>query len=73
MNGAGIIKLQLFVAALGAILNIPLSVIFAKYCDMGIFGIKLATLLCAMLTSIAMPIQAIIYLKRNTSKKEKLK
>lgn len=73
MNGAGIIKLQLFVAALGAILNIPLSVIFAKYCDMGIFGIKLATLLCAMLTSIAMPIQAIIYLKRNISKKEKLK
>lgn len=70
MNGVGIIKLQLIVAALGAVLNIPLSIIFAKYCGMGILGIKLGTLLSAMLTSVAMPIQAILYLKRHTAKKD---
>lgn len=64
LNGAGAIKLQLIIAVLGAILNIPLSVFFAKYCDMGIFGIKLATFIAALMTAIAMPIQVVLYLKK---------
>lgn len=73
LNGVGEIKLQLILAIIGAVLNIPLSIFFAKYCDMGIFGIKLATFISAFISAIALPTQAIIYLKRNTSKKEKLK
>ena len=68
LNGVGEIKLQLIIAVIGAILNIPLSIFFAKYCEMGIFGIKLATFIAALLSAIALPTQAIIYLKRNKAK-----
>lgn len=63
LNGAGVIKLQLIIAILGAVLNIPLSVIFAKYCGMGIFGVKLATFIAALMIAVAMPIQVVLYLK----------
>lgn len=65
LNGAGKIKLQLIIAVIGAISNIPLSIIFAKYCNMGIFGIKLATFIAALMTAIAMPIQVVLFLKKN--------
>ena len=48
MNGLGLIKVQIIVAALEALINIPLSVYLAWYLDYGIYGVKLATLLCQM-------------------------
>lgn len=71
LNGAGIIRLQLAIAVIGAVLNIPLSVLFARSLEMGIFGIKLATYISAIMVAIAMPIQAMTFLKRK--EKESLK
>lgn len=64
LNGAGIIRLQLIIAIIGAVLNIPLSVLFATTCGMGILGIKLATYISALMTAVALPIQAVLFLKR---------
>lgn len=64
LNGMGTIKLQLWIAIIGAAINIPLSVFFAKYCEMGIFGIKLATFIAAVLVAIFMPIQAVYLLRK---------
>lgn len=64
VNGLNKIKLQLVIAGIGAVLNIPLSVFFARYLGMGIFGVKLATFLAAILTAIAIPIQVWYLLNR---------
>lgn len=64
LNGMGIVKLQLGLAVIAAIINIPLSIFFVQNYDMGIFGIKLATLLCASIPAVVMPIQVISLLKK---------
>lgn len=64
LNGIGVVKLQMLLAVIESVLNIILSIFFATTCNMGIFGIKLATFLCASITAIAMPIQAIRILRR---------
>ena len=48
INGLGKIKLQLIFAIIGGILNIPLSIIFAKYFNLGSIGVILATLVCVI-------------------------
>lgn len=65
VNGLNQVRLQLIVATIGAIMNIPLSVFFVTHLDMGIFGVKLATLIAAILTAIAIPIQAWWLLREN--------
>ena len=62
LNGMGIVKLQLILVFVEAVLNIPLSILFAKYCNMGIFGVKLATFLCTAVSSVAVTVQAVIVL-----------
>lgn len=64
-NGMNQIKAQLIVAAIGAAANIPLSIYFANNLGMGLFGIKLATLIAAILTAIVIPVQVwwILYKK----------
>ena len=64
INGLGRIKLQLIVSVIAAIINIPLSIIFAVNCNLGIFGIKLGTFACQLISSVAMPIQAILIMKK---------
>lgn len=64
LNGMGVIKLQLILALAEAVMNIPMSVFFARYCHMGISGVKLSTLICVIVTAIAMPIQAGIVLNK---------
>ena len=64
INGTGKIKLQLVLLVIGAFVNIPLSIFLGQYCKMGLFGIKLATLICILGTDIAMPIQAFNILKK---------
>ena len=59
INGLGKIKIQLMIGVITAILNIPLSIFFAKNCELGIFGVKFATLLCVSITAIVIPIQVI--------------
>ena len=46
INGVGKIKLQLIISIITGILNIPLSIFFAKYLSLGISGVILATTAC---------------------------
>ena len=63
VNGFGKIKLQLFLAILGAIVNIPLSIVLAKVCHFGILGVKLATFCSVVIGAIVIPLQVVHILK----------
>ena len=57
VNGVGKIQLQLYSAVITGILNIPLSIIFAKNLHLGISGVILATIVCLSPSAIWSPIQ----------------
>ncbi len=57
INGISKIRLQLYVAIIQAVINIPLSVFFAKHMGLGINGVILATICCLLISIIFMPIQ----------------
>ena len=57
INGTGKIKFQLYFAIFGAVMNIPLSIYFAKHLELGISGIMLATIACDFIGLIILPIQ----------------
>ena len=46
VNGVGYIKLQMYTGTLMAILNVPLSYLFAIVLDYGITGVIISTILC---------------------------
>ena len=60
LNGVGKVRLQFYNAIITAIINIPLSIFFAKYLNMGISGVMLSTIVCIIFGSVWAPIQ---YLK----------
>lgn len=60
LNGVGKIRLQFYNAIITAIMNIPLSIFFAKYMNMGISGVMLSTIICISFGSVWAPVQ---YLK----------
>mgnify|MGYP004525982505 FL=1 len=64
LNGLGKIKLQLWLAIIESLINIPLSVILAQKYELGILGVKLATLFCALINAIVLPIQAVVIIKK---------
>ena len=64
LNGLGKIKLQLGLAIIESLINIPLSVILAQKYELGILGVKLATLICALINAIVLPIQAVVIIKK---------
>ena len=57
LNGAGKIKLQLILGISVAILNIPLSIVFAKYFKMGVSGVIMATFVCNLISLTFLPVQ----------------
>ncbi|MGL4864707.1 MAG: lipopolysaccharide biosynthesis protein [Cetobacterium sp.] len=57
VNGLGKLKLQMWLYIIAAILNIPLSIYFIKYLNLGIMGAKLATLICLLPIGILIPYQ----------------
>ncbi len=63
VNGIGRIKPQMYSAILGGLINIPLSVYFAKYLDMGISGVILGTIISLSLFAVIGPIQTYFILK----------
>lgn len=72
-NGLGRLKIQLIFSSIEAIINIPLSIFFATNLNMGIFGVKLATLCCCVGANVFVPIDIYIHLKKKimeTSKDE---
>ncbi|MHB1685933.1 MAG: lipopolysaccharide biosynthesis protein [Ignavibacteriaceae bacterium] len=57
INGVGKIRLQFYNAIFVAVINIPLSIFFAKHLNMGISGVMAATCVCVFIGSIWAPIQ----------------
>lgn len=55
LNGVGKIKLQLYLALFGSVLNIPLAVYFGK--ELGIYGVILATSIISLVSAAITPIQ----------------
>ncbi len=66
INGIGLIKWQLITALIAMVINIPLSVFFAKYMELGVKGVILGTSTSLLLAAIVLPIQVYYELKRNT-------
>jgi Na+-driven multidrug efflux pump len=64
LNGISIIKLQMWLAAIGGIINIPLSIYFSKYLDLGNSGVILATIVSLSMFAIAGPIQTYNILRK---------
>jgi O-antigen/teichoic acid export membrane protein len=54
LNGTGHLRPQIIVATIGAILNIPLSIFFARTLAFGVNGILLATIVCIALQSVVL-------------------
>lgn len=63
LNGIGVIRLQMWLFILAALINIPLSVLLVKYFNIGTTGVILATCISLLILTIAMPIQAYLILK----------
>ncbi len=57
INGVGKIKLQLYSSIFAAIINIPLSIYFARNLNMGISGVIAASCLCIGISAVWAPIQ----------------
>jgi len=55
LNGVGKIKLQLYIALLGSLLNIPLAIFLGR--NLGIYGIILSTTLISVIAAVVSPIQ----------------
>jgi O-antigen/teichoic acid export membrane protein len=73
LNGMGKLDLQLILCIVAAIINIPLSIFMIKVWGLGMAGVKLATVICLLITAIPLSIQVNNELKRNEIKKEILK
>ena len=57
INGVGKIRLQLYASVIVGIINIPLSIYFAKNLNMGISGVMAATCVCVGVGAVWAPIQ----------------
>lgn len=55
VNGVGKIKLQLYLALGGSVINIPLAIFLAR--NLGIYGVVLSTTIISIVTAIVSPIQ----------------
>jgi len=59
INGIGKVTLQMYCGIIGMIINIPISIYFAKYLNMGSAGVILGTCFSIILGSIFIPIQCL--------------
>lgn len=57
LNSVGKIKIQLIISLVSMLINIPLSILFARNLNMGLSGVILATTLSIIISAILSPIQ----------------
>ncbi len=57
INGVGKIRLQLYMSIVIAVINIPMSIFFAKNLEMGSAGVILGTIVCLSFGAVLHPIQ----------------
>ena len=55
LNGVGKIKMQLYLAAAGSLINIPLAIFLGK--NLGIYGVVLSTAIVSIVSAVVSPIQ----------------
>jgi O-antigen/teichoic acid export membrane protein len=67
LNAIGKIKLQMKLYILGALLNIPLSIYFVKYLNLGNSGVILGTVFSIICLTIILPFQTFKILKSNNT------
>lgn len=65
LNGISEIKIQIITSILAGIINIPLSIILAKYFGLNSAGVIFATIISLSFFAVLGPIQTYIILKRN--------
>jgi O-antigen/teichoic acid export membrane protein len=64
LNSIGKVKLQMWLYIFGALINIPLSIIFVTYFNLGSAGVVLGTIFSIISLSLILPIQTYKILKR---------
>ncbi|MBL4833182.1 MAG: oligosaccharide flippase family protein [Pseudomonas sp.] len=64
VNAINMVKVQLYTSITAAIINIPMSIFFVSYLNMGLTGIVLATTMSLSIFAIAGPIQVYRILKQ---------
>ncbi|MEL6194945.1 MAG: MATE family efflux transporter, partial [Bacteroidota bacterium] len=57
INGVGKVRLQMLTSIIGAVINIPLSILFAKHLGLGSAGVILASIICLLYGPLLAPIQ----------------
>jgi O-antigen/teichoic acid export membrane protein len=57
INGVGKIRIQMIVGVISIFINIPLSILFAKYLNLGLSGVILATSVSLAMSAILGPVQ----------------
>lgn len=71
LNGTGYLKISLIISIVASIINIPISIFFAKYLGLGTVGVVLGTTLCLLPGAVFQPIQTYCILN-NRGKKYKI-
>jgi len=59
LNGAGIVRVQLYTAVAAMIANIPLALLLVKFFGMGVGGVVLAATLSLLFSAIFLPLQVL--------------
>jgi len=67
VNAIGRIKPQMYSAILGGLINIPLSIYFAKYLNLGINGVILGTIISLCFFAVIGPMQTHFILEKDKS------
>lgn len=57
INGVGKIQLQLYTSLFSIIMNVPLSVLFAKYMHFGVQGVIMGTMVSTLISLVLRPVQ----------------
>jgi len=71
LNGIGKVKTQMWLFILGALINIPLSIYFVKYRQLGSSGVILGTVFSIITLAIILPFQTFKILKKNESNRNR--
>jgi Na+-driven multidrug efflux pump len=58
INGVGKLNISLITATVNSVINIPLSVLFAKYMGLGINGVILGTCISLSIGAVLRPLQS---------------
>lgn len=72
LNSIGKVKLQMWLYILGAIINLPLSIVFVTKFDLGSSGVILGTICSIIGLSIILPIQSYKILKKKAFEEENI-